>query len=74
MSKVIQANEKTRCMGSLDINKIFYNIKNIMGAEFVLKIDVVDQGMNTEVVEHRTFKDKSFANYKRVLVLHMFKM
>ena len=58
MSKVIQANEKTRCVGSLDINKIFYNIKNIMGAEFVLKIDVVDRGVNTEVVEHRTLKTR----------------
>ena len=54
MSKVIQTNEKTQCMGSLDIYKIFYNIKNIMGAEFVLEIDVVDLGVNTEVVEHRT--------------------
>ena len=51
-------------MGSLDINKIFYNIKNIMGAEFVLKIDVVDRGVNTEVVEHRTLKTRVLQTIK----------
>ena len=64
MSKVIQANEKTRYMGSLDINKTFYDIKNIMGAEFVLEIDVVDRGVDTEVVEHRTLKTRVLQTIK----------
>ena len=51
-------------MGSLDVNKTFYDIKNIMGAEFVLEIDVVDRGVNTEVVEHRTLKTRVLQTIK----------
>ena len=35
-----------------------------MGAEFVLKIDVVDQEVNTEVVEHRTLNTRVLQTIK----------
>ena len=41
-------------MRSLNINEVFYDIQNIIRAEFILEIDIVDQGVSTEVVERRT--------------------
>ena len=35
-----------------------------MGAEFVLKIDVVDRGVNIEVFEHRTLNTRVLQTIK----------
>ena len=40
-------------MGSLDINKTFYDIKNIMGAEFVLEMDLSPIRQNFEKNRNR---------------------